>query len=323
MCLSLITGLLICIDSTALAQNSDRRAAFLERLREARASGTLNRLGLRERFLHSRNNGSITSQSNIRMDVKYGNGPLQTMDVFYPSKKSERPVPILVFLHGGGWRMGDKRQHVGKGELYANSGIVFVSVNYGLAPQVVHPNQALDVAKAIKHIDDNAKEWGADPDQIYLMGHSAGAHLVDLVATNQRFLKEVGVDPSRIKGVISLDTASLDLLERTKESTFEGKHVGQMIEQAFGTDPRNLRDGSPTLNIHKGQNYPPFLMYCGAQRRSCLAQHTKFANQLRAAGGRVLVQPVPLSHRDINLAAGSASSPIFEKIKSFVATGAL
>jgi acetyl esterase/lipase len=198
-----------------------------------------------------------------------------------------------------------------------------VNANYGLAPQVVHPQQVLDVAKAIKYAVDHAPEWGGDPDRIFLMGHSAGAHLVDLVATNQRFLQQVGVKPTSIKGVISLDTASLDLLKRTSETSFEGQHVGAMIEQAFGKDPEMLKDGSPTLNIHKGSYYPPFLMFCGERRRSCLEQHQEFARQLKGVGAKVVIKPVPLSHRDINLAAGNGGAEIFKASKAFIESGGL
>ena len=330
--------------AAAVAQQVDRQA-LIERFRQARANGTLGHGGLRglapgqgsengvrAGWMRGQGMGaraqhqvdpSVCEKVDAKLDVAYGKGPLEKLDVYVPKSKPALKMPILVFLHGGGWRMGDKKQQGTKGPLYAQNGIILVNANYGLAPQVVHPQQVLDVAKAIKYAVDHAPEWGGDPDRIFLMGHSAGAHLVDLVATNQRFLQQVGVKLTSIKGVISLDTASLDLLKRTSETSFEGQHVGAMIEQAFGKDPEMLKDGSPTLNIHKGSYYPPFLMFCGERRRSCLEQHQEFARQLKGVGAKVVIKPVPLSHRDINLAAGNGGAEIFKESKAFIESGGL
>lgn len=329
--------------ASAIAQQLDRQA-LIERFRQARANGTLGHGGMRVSGAQSLGGGHGSAWMGRRgrgepaqakadpaawanvdrsLDLAYGSGPLERLDVYTPRMKPNTKMPILFFLHGGGWRIGDKKQHGNKGASYAQSGIVFVNANYGLAPQVVHPQQVLDVAKAIRYAVDHAAEWGADPERIYLMGHSAGAQLVDLVATNQRFLHAVGVKPTSIKGVISLDTASLDLLKRSKEDSFEGQHVGAMIEQAFGKDPAMLKDGSPTLNIHKGAYYPPFLMYCGERRKTCLEQHEEFARQLNNVGAKVAIRPVALSHRDINLAAGDGSTEIFRESRAFIESGKL
>jgi len=298
-----------------------RQAATGVRERAAAASGV--RAGRRSEASGADSDPLASAAVDRRLDVAYGRAPLEKMDVYIPKHRSSQKMPILFFLHGGGWRIGDKKQHGGKGILYANNSIIFVNANYGLAPQVVHPQQAMDVAKAIKYTVDHAQEWGGDSERIFLMGHSAGAHLVDLIATNQRFLKEVGVNPLSIKGVISLDTASLDLLERTNEDSFEGKHVGGMIEQAFGKNPEMLKDGSPTLNITKGAEYPKFLMFYGERRRTAQQHHDAFSRRMRSVGGEVSLKPVPLSHRDINLAAGDSSSQVFKQVKAFIESGNL
>ena len=150
------------------------------------------------------------------------------------------------------------------------------------------------------------------------MGHSAGAHLVDLRATNDRYLIEKGMTLKDIKGVISLDTASLNLAERKAEDTREANIVGGMIDAAFGTDPKTLADASPTLAIHPGKQYPPFLMFCGEKRASCQVQHKKFSDALTKAGGQVSIKVVPLSHSEINQAAGQTDSSIFKDSLKFI-----
>ncbi|MBU6453508.1 MAG: alpha/beta hydrolase [Cyanobacteria bacterium REEB67] len=273
------------------------------------------KLGQFLRARNARGPAPVVNADNytLRADVAYGPAPLEKLDVYTP-KSSQGAAPILMFVHGGGWSKGDKRSadHAEKASNYTANGIVFVGVNYGLAPQVVHPKQVEDIADALLWVKKHATEIGGDPNRIYLMGHSAGAQLVDLLGTNDRFLKSLGLSLDDIKGVISLDTASLDLGRRVGDESFETGLVGPMITAAFGSDPKQLADGSPTLNIHAGTHYPPFLMYCGSKRTNCVEQHQTFAETMKRAGGQVIVRQVPLSHRDINRQSGQADSEIFQ-----------
>ncbi|MBS1991449.1 MAG: alpha/beta hydrolase [Cyanobacteria bacterium SZAS LIN-3] len=261
-----------------------------------------------------------TARVNLKSDLAYGKDPLQKIDVYMPKDPQAGPMPILIFFHGGGWRRGDKAMgdHGAKGNNYTAKNIIFVSGNYRLAPAVVHPKQVEDVAAAVAYVKEHAAEFGGDPDRIYVMGHSAGAHLVDLLGTNERFLAEKGLSFKDIKGVISLDTASLNLSERKEDNSREIGLVGPMIDTAFGTDPKVLADASPTLQIHPGKKYPPFLMFCGENRQSCVAQHEKFEKAMKAAGGTVTVTPVPLNHGEINRAAGQADSQIFQAVEAMI-----
>jgi arylformamidase len=322
----LVAGLVI-LSAIPLA-NADERGGRLRELIRARmdrngtgtATANANATGARASGSQGQE-GSAPSQLNVSVErnLTYGKESLQDLDVFFPkSVTSNARLPVLMFVHGGGWRNGDKKPHAVKGMAYAQKNIVFANINYRLAPQTVHPEQVKDLARAIKYVHANATKWGGDPNRIYLMGHSAGAHLVDLVATNQKFLNELGVDPTCLAGVISLDTASLDLLERTKDDSPELNMVGPMIENAFGKNPANLKDGSPTLNIQAGTKYPPFLMFCGSRRMNAIAQHNVFSKNLLSVGGKCLVKPVPLSHRDISVNAGDASAQIFKDINKFI-----
>ncbi|MFN8658950.1 MAG: alpha/beta hydrolase [Candidatus Obscuribacterales bacterium] len=255
---------------------------------------------------------------DARFNIAYGDAGRQKLDVYIP-KKLTSPAPLLIFVHGGGWQRGSKDLQREKGISYAENGIVTVCTNYRLAPSVMHPKQVEDVAAAVAWAKKHATELGADPNRIFIMGHSAGAQLVDLLGTNERFLKEQGLSLSDIKGVISLDTASLNLGERVKEGSVEGLMVGDMITQAFGTNPKVLADASPTLNIHAGSKYPPFLMYCGERRVSCVAQHKSFETALNKVGGsKVTVKPVPLNHGDISKYAGTTTTPMFKEILQFI-----
>ncbi len=253
----------------------------------------------------------------LEQDVAYGTAPKQKLDIYSPVK-SEGKLPVILFAHGGGWQRGSKDMHREKGKTYAENGVVFVATNYRLAPDVMHPKQIQDIASAFAWVKKHATEIGADQSRIFIMGHSAGAQLVDLLGTNERFLAEQGLSLKDVKGVVSLDTASLNLAERMNESTNEAALVGGMISNAFGTDAKVLADASPTLSIHAGQAYPPFLMFCGEKRKSCVAQHERFSNAMKKAGGQLIVKTVPLSHADISKTAGQPNAEIFQRVISFV-----
>jgi arylformamidase len=256
----------------------------------------------------------------VRSHVPYGKEFRQDLDVYSPAHPPAGGAPAIIFLHGGGWRIGNKSMHIDKGSKYAENGVVFVSINYRLAPETMHPKQVEDAAAAFAWVHAHATEIGADPNRIFIMGHSAGAHLVDLLGTNDRFLRAQKLTLKDVKGVISLDTASLNLIDRMAEKSQEGQMMSGMIKGAFGTDEKVLTDASPLAAIKPGKYFPPFLMFCSNRRMTCMAQHKVFAEALTAVGGKVSVKPVPLSHAQINQQAGQPGSDIWQHVMTFVGT---
>lgn len=259
----------------------------------------------------------IGNSNATARDVAYGTDPLQKLDVYAPAKGTATG-PVILFAHGGGWKRGDKKQHGLKGAAYSSHGILFISTNYRLAPQVMHPKEIEDIASAFAWVKVHASEYGADPNKIYVMGHSAGAHLVDLLATNDKFLKEKGLKLSDVKGCISLDTASLNLTERASLPGPASKMVADMIKTAFGADPKVLTEASPLLQLQKGKTYPSFLMICSGNRRDSLAAHKEFEKAVHGVGGTVTTKIVPLNHGEISQAAGNEKTEVFSQILAFV-----
>ena len=155
--------------------------------------------------------GDFQKASNITYAHIAGVDPnLLSLDVYYTDPTGAKR-PVMIYVHGGGWIGGDKA-HVGaKPEFFTQAGYVFVSVNYRLSPQAKFPAHVQDVASAILWAMKTIAQYGGDPNQIYLMGHSAGGQLVTLVATDEQYLKADGAGLSLIKGVISLDTAAYDI----------------------------------------------------------------------------------------------------------------
>ena len=190
-------------------------------------------------------------------EYAYGVDPLQKLDLWKP-KAATKPVPLVLFVHGGGWRMGDKANATGAdmvGHL-TGQGYAVASINYRLVPAATVEKQAQDVAAAIAWARDNAAKIGIDPTKIVIMGHSAGAHLVALVGTDERWLEALGLNESAVRGVIALDGACYDVPTQMEQA---GAMMRGTYEQAFGTDPVRQRALSPTAHA-AGPNAPAFLL---------------------------------------------------------------
>lgn len=194
----------------------------------------------------------LSQAGTIEKDLPYGGHPLQKLDVYLPDSPAESPV--MVYIHGGGWRRGDKAAVGVKPAFFKAKGWIFVSVNYRLLPEGQHPVNVNDVALALAKVHDSIAEKGGDPDKIFIMGHSAGAHLASLVATHPGALKGAGKSLSILKGVISLDTNAYDL------PTLVGTAMKPFYDSVFGTNPETLKDASPQFHVAAGKGIPPFLI---------------------------------------------------------------
>jgi acetyl esterase/lipase len=144
---------------------------------------------------------------SIERDIAYDSDRLQKLDVFTPDGAKGKKLPVLLFVHGGGFTRGDKH-----GDFYpdnitlwaAENAMVGVNINYRLAPKDPWPVGVKDLASAIAWTKANIAHYGGDPNRIVLFGHSAGAnHVADYAAH-----PEVrGAEASSVKGVIMLSPA--------------------------------------------------------------------------------------------------------------------
>ena len=139
----------------------------------------------------------------------------QMLDVYAPTQGKNHPV--VVWIHGGGWRRGDKADVHNKPKAFTEKGFVLVSISYRFVPNVTVDQIAGDVAKAIRWTHDHAKEYGGDPNTMIVMGHSAGAQLAALVCIDDRYLKAEKLPLSIIKGCVPVDVSVYDIPKRLKE----------------------------------------------------------------------------------------------------------
>jgi len=243
-------------------------------------------------------------------DYAYGANPLQRFAFWTPTAGARGPAPLVLFVHGGGWKRGDMENATGKAKVahYPAEGYAFASVNYRLVPDATVEQQAGDVASALAWIIGHARELGIDPKRIVLMGHSAGAHLVALVGTDPRYLAAAGLDESAIAGVVPIDGAAYDV---PKQLSIGARIMGPTYDQAFGKDPVRQRALSPTFQA-ASPNAPAFLIL-HVQRKDGIEQSRGLAEALRSAGTTVQINDFPgtglQGHMVINRSLGDPAYP--------------
>lgn len=263
----------------------------------AYAQGPLLGHRLRERSAEREQSGAI--------ELSYGKDTLQKLDYWKPTKADS---PLVIFVHGGGWKRGDKSNATGKNkpEHYLQQGYAFASINYRLVPSATVEQQAQDVADAIAHLISRSKSLGFDPTRIALMGHSAGAHLSALVGTDMRYLHKAKLGPKTLRGVIPLDGACYDVPRQIAEG---GDFMRDTYLQAFGDEKDRQLALSPTHHA-ASPNAPAFLIL-HVERADGAAQSQALAAALQNAGTSAEVRGFEgiglRGHAEINRRLGDPS----------------
>ncbi len=222
---------------------------------------------------------------------------------FWAAKGTASAAPLLFFVHGGAWRAGDKALDTGywKQVSFPARGMALASTNYRLVPGATVEQQAEDVAAALKAVLDRAGELGIDPRRVVLLGHSAGAHLVTLLGTDETWLRRVGLSFANLAGVIGNDGACYDVPLQLQGVPEQWR--GAFIE-AFGNERERQRRLSPTCNAG-GSNAPHFLLLHMPHRADGgIRQAHDLADAVRKAGSIARVVEVDASlengHHELN-----------------------
>ena len=216
-------------------------------------------------------------------------------------------APVVVWIHGGGWQIGDKTNDAAaRAEFYNGQGWVLVSVNYrlvvsGLVPPVGYPDFNEDVAAALAWVGDNIDRYGGDAERVLLVGHSAGAGIAAAVIADPDYLDVHGLAPDWIDCAVLLDTEGYDVAAMAER---DGE-PGVIYRAAFGDTPLVWADASPLSHVGEGPLPAHAVVVTrGVPRRTAAA--TAFGDRMRRAGSDVTVADVsPLTHADVNQLIGS------------------
>lgn len=259
------------------------------------------------------------AEMRIERDIVYakyeGTETLRTsLDLYAPEEGTGHPV--MVWIHGGAWRIGDKRAVQEKPRAFVEKGFVFVSINYRLNSNASYKEQGADVAKAIRWVHDHAEMYGGDSDRIFVMGHSAGAHLAALVATDNRYLRNEKLKLNAVKGVILLDGAGYDIPKQVRWALGRAK---KLYTTVFTEDEKTQRDASPITHVAKGKGIPPFLIVHVADRLASKMQSKLLAESLQKADVKASVFPAEnKTHATVNRELGLADDPATKQVFAFL-----
>ena len=238
-----------------------------------------------------------------------------SLDIYSPKVGANHPV--MIYVHGGGWKIGDKSRVHLKPAWFTNQGYVLVSVNYRLHPQANWKQQAGDVAAAVRWVTENIHKHGGSPKKIHLMGHSAGAHLAALVATDATYFNAEKLKLNTLKSVVLLDGACYDIpLQIKRNPTGMAR---KLFESVFSKDEKQQIAASPAHHIQKKKGIPSFLILHVAGRPNSRAQSESLCKKLTNVGVRATLVPCQnKTHGTLNRELGKENDPPTIAISKFL-----
>jgi acetyl esterase/lipase len=240
------------------------------------------------------------------------------------SPAGAKNLPVVFWIHGGGWVTGDKSEVKLKPRAFTERGFVFVSTNYRLLPQVEMGELIRDVAKALGWVHSHIAEHGGDGNRIFVMGHSAGAQLAALLCTDDRYLKAEGVSFNALKGCVPVDGDTYDLpaiiMTAEMRQSLHGLPLPTFGHRAkFGNDPEKFVDFSVVTHVAKGKQIPPFLILHVAGHPDVTAQAKRLEAVLKSCevpvkvyGGR------DTHHNKLNDDLGKEDDPATAELFDFL-----
>ncbi len=260
----------------------------------------------------------------VQRDVPYAAPALerQVLDIYAP--KDAKNLPVVFWIHGGGWQAGDKSEVQLKPQAFTDRGFVFVSTNYQLLPKVEMGTIIRDIAKSMHWVHDHIAESGGDPKRIFVMGHSAGAQLAAIICTDDRYLKDEGLTFAILKGCVPVDGDTYDVpaIIETAETRRRVHHQPQAKfghREKFGNDPAKHLDFSAVTHIAKDKGIPPFLIVYVNSHPDTSAQAERLGGALKEVGISVkLYGAKDSTHSKVNEDIGLPEDPGTKAIFEFV-----
>lgn len=213
-------------------------------------------------------------QMEIERDVPFGALPRQKLDIYQPRLLSGKPLPVVLFFYGGSWDSGSKQDYLFVAEALTAQGYLTVIADYRLYPEVKFPQLMQDPVLAFQWVKQHIAHYHGDPKQVFIMGHSAGAHLAVMLSLNAEYLAAVGLHPDAIAGTVGL-AGAYDFLPLSSSRL---KAIFAPAAQEWISQP---------INFVNGHN-PPMLLLTGTADRTVWPKNSiNLAHTIQTKGGQV------------------------------------
>ena len=222
----------------------------------------------------------------LKADIAFGALPRQKLDIYIPTastinrqssvEASKPSKKVIIFFYGGNWDSGEKENYKFVAEALASAGHIVVIPNYRVYPDVLFPELMNDPALIAKWVKTNIHQYGGDANQVFLSGHSAGAHIAVMLAVNPEYLASVSLKPSDFVGVIGL-AGPYDFLPLSSDR----------LKTIFGNNEQQSK--SQPINFVDGKN-PPLLLAVGLKDSTVWPRNSyNLAKKINANDGKVKV----------------------------------
>lgn len=268
------------------------------------------RAKLQERTTERRAGGANASAAAVDTTLAYGADAKQRIDLYRPASGG-RGQPLILYVHGGGWSKGSHRRVAEKPAWASRNGLWFGSIGYRYLPEAPVETQAADVGAAIRKARAEAKRFGYDADRIILIGHSAGAHLAALIASDPTY---AGDAFGAIRAVIPIDGAGYDVPAQIAAAPFMATRI---YLPAFGTEPARQVALSP-ISHAGGRDVPRWLLIHVDSRDDARAQAIALADKLRRGGASASVKGIAGNHMTANRDFGKSDYPAAAEVDAIV-----
>ncbi len=247
-------------------------------------------------------------------DIAYGAAPRQMLDVYMPKGMgADAKLPVVLFFYGGSWTSGSRGEYRFAGEALAGLGYVAVVADYRLYPSVKFPVYEYDAGLALRWTLDHIASYGGDPAAIFIMGHSAGAHLAALLAVDPAYARAAGVPDHTIKGFIGL-AGPYDMVP---------SQVASVRDVFAGLPDENVARPVRFVTPENAALIPPMLLLYGlADKTVERGNAVEMARLMREVGRPVTLKEYPdVGHPGIVLAMTPlfrGRAPVLVDTKAFI-----
>jgi acetyl esterase/lipase len=237
---------------------------------------------------------TVTTDLDYVSTAEYPNKK-DRLDVYAPAHA--KGAPVVVSIHGGALREGDKSGQAFVGQRFAAAGFVTVVINYRLSPSVMHPAHVEDAAHAVAWARSHAAEYGGDPKKLFVIGHSAGAYLAALLTLDPKYLAAYQMSAADLKGVVPV--SAFFYVDRKGVAPDRPKDV-------WGTDAAVWKAASPASYLRK-EVPPMLLLYADGDDEWRRQQQADFLADMKKAGAKAI---------ETKMIAGRTHGSIWSQMKN-------